>query len=161
MTARSEAFWLEQGLRVYEHGYEHEFRVPAVLITAMMTSSGHTHLNMYVPGSTLLRNKQAITAHSDPLHVLKVHRGQGFATTQDRHDVPHAQLFETSVGLDGTPGIVARQQGFRASESLEPGMNVRLIIVDVEGNTTEDTGIQGVSEGVLIDKGPAGNVDET
>jgi hypothetical protein len=92
--------------------------------------------------------------------VFEVYQGGGPAASEYDHYVPHAELFQASICLDGTTGIMAREHGTIGRKAQEALIGIGLPGMHIWGDGGDVAGFKGVGESVLVDKGPTGYIDE-
>jgi hypothetical protein len=100
---------------------------------------------------------QLLPTFSEKVHV---DWRNGVAAAEDSHNIPHRQLFKANVRLDGAAGVVAGQHGAGAGVCLEAGVDMRLVIVDIQGDGAEKAAVQSVGQRGFVDEASACNVDE-
>lgn len=89
---------------------------------------------------------------------MGINRRQRLPLQQQRLNILHSQPLEAVIRLDGAPGIMARQGN--VPHLAQGGVDIRLILEDVEAGGEQPLGPQRVDERVLVHERAARDVDE-
>jgi hypothetical protein len=105
------------------------------------------------------RLQSALGSRTDSRHALLLWDNTPQLSLLDRHsDVADGPLLHLSLRLDGPGTHVRNEEHPRVVQ--QAGVDLRLVLVDVEANAADNALVQGVDEGGFIHDGAAGRVDD-